>query len=74
MKTIKIEWLTDTFDCEVCGESWAEGAYIIFPDGEELLLEPLAHCYGGESYETDQVYDKVLEKLGYKVEHESIWD
>jgi len=65
---ILITWLYDTYDCETCGSDWAEGA-IVHIDGEEILhLQPIAHCYDGVTYTRGQVYQKILDHLGYVVE------
>lgn len=64
---IEIEWLSDDFDCDTCGGSWAEGAIVRF-DGEVVIdMTPVAHCYGGDSYSQDMVYTAILEKLGHVI-------
>jgi hypothetical protein len=67
---IKIEWLTDYYDnCETCGSSYAEGARV-FVDGVMALdLAPSAHCFGGEHYPQEDVYERILQHLGHTVEH-----
>lgn len=71
MPSIKIEYLSDNIDCEMCGSSWASGAKV-FLDGEEILsLEPIAHCYAGSNWDRDDVYYELIKKLGYTVEDES---
>jgi len=70
MQKIKIEWLSDTYECDTCGTSWAEGAEITMPDGTVSVLPAIAHCYGGESYDSTYVYEAILYKLGYKVTYE----
>jgi len=67
MQEIKIKWLSDTYDCDTCGTSWAEGAEITMPDGTISILPAIAHCYDGESYDSTYVYEAILYKLGYKV-------
>ena len=68
MKTIKIEWLYDEIECETCGWSYAEGA-VVHIDGEQILCEEaVAHCFGGNTITTQEVYEKILNHLGYKVE------
>ena len=74
MQTIKIEWLSDTYDCDVCGPSYAEGARVTFPDGTVSTLPAIAHCYDNESYSSDYVYEAILYKLGYKIEAERIYE
>lgn len=67
--TLKIEWLSDSTDCETCGPSWAEGATVTL-NGEELFTrQPLASCYYGYDYDERAIFDEILNKLGYDVEH-----
>ena len=68
MNKIKIEWLTDSYDCETCGPSWAEGARVTYNGNEILTLEPLAHCYASKSYDREDVYKQILNCLGYTVD------
>lgn len=66
-KEIKITWLEDKHDCDVCGWSYAQGV-VVEADGKEILnLEPHAHCYNGDHWEKDAVFFMILEKLGYEV-------
>jgi hypothetical protein len=67
---IKIEWLTDQYDCEDCGFSWAGGANVYFDDEFVIGMQPSAACYDGASYSDADVYDAILQKLGHTVEHE----
>jgi hypothetical protein len=46
LKHIKIEPLSDEYDCDTCGTSWATGYEVTFPDGSSFTLEPQAHCLG----------------------------
>jgi hypothetical protein len=67
MAEVRIEWLTDTHECETCGSSWAEGARV-FVDGTEVLhLEPQAHCMGGAHWEQAAVYQEVFSKMGHQL-------
>jgi hypothetical protein len=67
MIRIDIESLYDEYDCENCGSSYAEGAIVKF-DGEVVLeLTPSAHCFGGTNYYTEDVYLKIIEKLGGEI-------
>ena len=65
---IKIKWLYDTHQCETCGTSYAEGAEVSFDGQPHLVLPAVAHCYGGENYTQDDVYRRIIEKLGHTVE------
>lgn len=68
MVAIRIEPLSDTYDCETCGTSWASGANVYF-DGDLILeLEPHANCYDGTDYSDEAVYRAIIEKLGHTVE------
>ena len=70
MYNIKIEWLIDEHDCDTCGTTYARGAHVsingVIPN--ELTLSPVAHCYDGSNYETEDVYEKILKYLGHNVE------
>lgn len=65
---IEIEWTSDSYDCDTCGPSWAEGAVVKFDGQEVLALVPVAHCYDGQSYSEREVFAAVLEKLGHQLE------
>jgi hypothetical protein len=67
-RIIKIKWLYDDHDCETCGSSYAEGA-VININGKEIELEPLAHCFGGTTYDERKVFETILKELGYTVEY-----
>lgn len=67
MKQIKIEWLSDSYDCDTCGCSFATGATVSIEGLETFTLPAVAHCYAGESYDELQVYETILRKLGYEV-------
>ena len=66
---IKIKWLTDDYDCEDCGTSYADGAAITLGD-EVFELTPVAHCFGGQHFDKEDVYKFVLDKLGHAIEEE----
>lgn len=75
MTDIRIEWLTDTSDCDQagCGGGYAGGALVYF-DGELALdLSPVAHCYDSISYDSEEVFARILSKLGHNLT-ESIHD
>jgi hypothetical protein len=65
---IKIEWLSDDYDCEQCGGAWASGAKVTFEDGSSFELTPVASCFGGEDYTADDVFIAILKHLGHDVE------
>lgn len=68
MASIRIEWLTDTCDCEDCGMSWAQGARVFLDEAEILHLEAAAACYDGESHDPEEVLTVLLRRLGHSVE------
>ena len=70
MSKLRIEWLSDTSDCETCGPSWATGALVEFPNGELLRRIPKASCFGGDDWTQEEIYKDILEHLGYSVEEE----
>lgn len=68
MKQVRIEWLYDENDCDTCGGGFAQGARI-YLDGELAAdLTPVAHCYDGTHYDDSEVYGKVVELLGGRLE------
>lgn len=68
MSKIKVEWLADEHNCETCGWTMAEGA-CVYVDGELVLdMTPTAHCFGGETWDSDQVWKRLLQHLGHEVE------
>ncbi len=70
MANIHIDWLTDIYDsCEMCGTSYAEGAFVYVNHVLALDLHPVAHCTGGAHYDEREVYDRILRHLGHTVEH-----
>lgn len=69
MTDIRIEWLTDTSDCDQagCSGGWAGGARVYF-DGELALdLSPVAHCYYSINYDSEEVFARILSKLGHNL-------
>jgi hypothetical protein len=74
MKTITIDWLEDESDCDTCGWSYATGARVFLSDDEtgsfdEIITEmPSASCQGGYDKSSSEIYQAILEKLGFKVE------
>ncbi|WP_242221752.1 hypothetical protein [Shinella zoogloeoides] len=68
MAKIEIEWLTSSSeDCETCGPSYAEGAWVSIDGASALNLEPHASCFGGASYDREDVYRRILAHLGHEV-------
>jgi hypothetical protein len=65
---IRIEWLNDEHDCDDCGPSYAEGAIIHIEGKNPIEMLPTAFCYDGTSFSEKDVYVRILEELGYRVE------
>ena len=64
---ITVERLDDSWDCEACGSSWAQGGRI-FKDGVFWFeLTPSAHCFDGDNYEDEDILIKIIEQLGHDV-------
>lgn len=68
MSKIKIDWLTDEHDCEVCGWNTASGARVTIDGVVALEMLPVAHCTGGQHYNEMDVYEGILLHLGHKIE------
>lgn len=64
MKKIKIEWLSDSMDCDTCGPSYAEGARVTIDDKPFGDFKPFAHCYSGSNFEPSDVYEAIIGELG----------
>lgn len=71
MATIHIDWQTDWHNCEDCGLSTAEGAFVTV-DGTEIELSPAAACFDGTSHPPGEVLARLLEHLGHVVTHETV--
>ena len=69
MTDIRIEWLSDCNDCDQagCSGGYADGARVYFDGGLALDLEPVASCFGGISYDQEQVFGMILAKLGHNL-------
>lgn len=68
MATIRIEWLTDSYDCETCGGSFAEGARVYIDGAIAIEMEPVAHCFGGANFAESDVFERILRHLGHALE------
>ena len=70
---IKFQHLYDDHNCETCGYSSATGLIVWFDDKEVFRIEPVAHCYDGQSLRNNKgqecsAHEKILELLGYNPE------
>lgn len=65
---IRIEWLEDEFDCEICDWTISCGARVCF-DGELVIdMTPVASCTKSVNYTDADVWMAILKKLGHDVE------
>jgi hypothetical protein len=65
LNTVNIEWLSDSTDCDQagCSGGYSTGA-IVKLDGTIILeLIPVAACFGGDSWDREDVWAMILEKL-----------
>lgn len=67
---ITIESTYDEMECDTCGFNYAEGATVYFDNDLVVELVPSASCYGGVHWDTKQIAEEILRKLGHEVE----WD
>jgi hypothetical protein len=65
---IRIEWLSDEVKCDTCGYNYADGAHVYFDDEFVIDMTPHAACFGGDDYDSPDVYKAILNKLGHVVE------
>lgn len=65
MTRILIEKISDSTDCETCGCSFADGARVHFDGRLVLELAPVADCFGGTSYDEDEIFAEVLRHMGH---------
>lgn len=64
---ILIEMTQDTYHCEDCVTSWADGGRIYF-DGElKFEFIPQAHCYDNDTMGESDLYKKAFELLGHEL-------
>ena len=68
MNKVRIEWSYDEHDCETCGWSSSQGAKAWVNDECVFDMPAYAHCYNGTYVSADQVYESVLNYIGYDVE------
>lgn len=65
---IRVETLTDSWDCDTCGFSASYGAKVYFDDNLAVDMTPTAHCYAGDTYTDEDIFKAILIKLGHTVE------
>jgi hypothetical protein len=64
---IMIQWLWDEHSCDTCGTTVSSGALIKMGD-KAIVLNPVAHCFDGESWDTVDVFTEILRELGHELE------
>ena len=68
MNKVTIEWSYDNHDCETCGWSASQGAKA-WVNGECVFDQvAIAHCFGSTNVSQDEVYQAILNHLGYDFE------
>jgi hypothetical protein len=69
MTNIRIEWMTDSSDCDQagCSGGYAEGAKVYFDDKLTLDMSPKADCFGGVDYDKEDIFSRILAELGHKL-------
>lgn len=67
--SIEIEFLSDSTDCDQagCSGGYSEGAVVKIGNEVVLNLQPVAGCFGGDSWDRDEVYRLLLDRLGYNL-------
>jgi hypothetical protein len=70
MSKIRIKWLSDEHDCELCGWSYSTGAHVYIDDALVMEFNPVAHCYDDVTYEPETILKNILEHLGHIIETE----
>lgn len=66
MAVIRIEWLSDSNDCDQCGGGYADGARVFIDGKLKLNLEPAAACYGStKDWDREAVFKLIIEELGH---------
>lgn len=63
MKHVKFEWLSDSWECDCCGSSFAEGVTVYLNGDVIHEVVPLAHCFGGTHEYTFETYENTLKAL-----------
>lgn len=67
MKSIRIETWFDEHECETCGSSYSQGGEVFVDDKSVLIVEPIAHCFGGIQATEDELLVLALSKLGVEI-------
>ena len=69
MTDIRIDWMSDTSDCDQagCSGGYSEGAMVYFDGKLAIDLSPVATCLGGTDYDTVDVFARILKELGHNL-------
>lgn len=69
MTEIRIEWMSEASDCDQagCSGGWSDGAKVYFDGKLALDLSPSASCFGGDHYPEEDVFRRILKKLGHNI-------
>lgn len=68
MRKLRIVWLEDSRDCEICGGSYANG-FRAYLDGELIdEFEPFASCFDGQTIEGEEVWSRLFKHFDIELE------
>lgn len=67
MAMIEIERLVDCSECDDCGCSFADGARVSVDGSVVFELVPRADCFGGTSFDDDEICIAILRHMGSPV-------
>lgn len=59
MADVRVERIVDVSECDDCGFSCADGARILIDGSLHSVLEPRADCFGGVTYDDDDIYREI---------------
>lgn len=73
---IEISWLSDNYDCDQdgCSGGYSEGARVTVNGKQLLNLMPVAACFGGPSWDKNEVWAMILNELVGNVTVEEHYD
>lgn len=64
---IHVEWLSAYTDCDQpgCSGGYSEGARVIKDGDVWFELPPRASCFGGSSWDKEEVFTEIMRRLGF---------
>ena len=68
MAKVKVECLSDYYECETCGGSYAQGGRLWINDDLVWEVVPVADCFGSDHYDLEEILIIALKKLGFEFE------